>query len=151
MRPAGQKLASGCRAFHTHAKPKPKMKPKKPTDGMHKGNGIYTPHREKLFKLQNGFFILYYHRQNWYTIPMLYMRFLVPLLVLAVLIKKNPFYRSYPIMLPIMIIAWFTILYRAVVYSRRTNRMVHQILLDQTGSELTFVYKNQTTRRLFGH
>jgi len=26
--------------------------------------------------------------------------------------------------------------------------MVHQILLDQTGSELTFVYKNQFLRRL---
>ena len=79
------------------------------------------------------------------------MRFIVPLIVLAVLIKKNPFYRSYPIMLPIMIIAWFTVLFRAVVYSRRTNGMVHQVLLDQTGSELTFVYKNQSTRRLFGH
>lgn len=79
------------------------------------------------------------------------MRFIVPLAVLAVLIKKNPFYRTYPIMLPIMISLWFIILYRAVVYSRRTNRMVHQILLDQTGSELTFVYKNQTTRRIFGH
>ena len=79
------------------------------------------------------------------------MRFLVPMAVLAVLIKKNPFYRTYPIMLPIMIAMWFIILYRAVRYSRRTNRMVHQILLDQTGSELTFVYKNQTTRRIFGH
>ena len=79
------------------------------------------------------------------------MRFLVPLAILAVLIKKNPFYRTYPIMLPIMISMWFVVLYRAVRYSRRTNRMVHQILLDQTGSELTFVYKNQTTRRIFGH
>jgi hypothetical protein len=26
-------------------------------------NGIYTPHKEKLFKLKNGFFILYLHRQ----------------------------------------------------------------------------------------
>lgn len=79
------------------------------------------------------------------------MRFLVPLAILTLLIKKNPFYRNYPIMLPIMICLWFIVLYRAVVYSRRTNRMVHQILLDQTGSELTFVYKNQTTRRMFGH
>ena len=73
---------------------------------------------------------------------MLYMRFIIPLLVLAVLIKKNPFYRSYPIMLPIMVTMWFVTFYRAVAYSRRTNRMVHQVLLDQTGSELTFVYKN---------
>jgi len=73
------------------------------------------------------------------------------LAILTLLIKKNPFYRTYPIMLPIMIFLWFFVFYRAIVYSRRTNRMVHQILLDQTGSELTFVYKNQTTRRIFGH
>merc|ERR1719362_491010 len=29
--------------------------------------------------------------------------------------------------------------------------MIQSILLDQTGSELTFVYRNQTTRRIFGH
>lgn len=91
---------------------------------IHRGNGIYTAHREKLFKLKNGFFILYLHRQAWYTLPLLYLRFLVPLAVLAVLIKKNPFYRSYPIMLPVMISMWFIVLYRAVRYSRRTNRMV---------------------------
>ena len=53
------------------------------------------------------------------------MRFLIPLAILAVLIKKNPFYRTYPIMLPIMVSLWFIVLYRAVVYSRRTNRMIH--------------------------
>ena len=79
------------------------------------------------------------------------MRFLVPLAILSVLIKKNPFYRTYPIMLPIVIALWFFTIYRAVAYSRRTNRMVQTILLDQTGSELTFVYRNQTTRRIFGH
>ena len=30
---------------------------------IHKGNGIYTPHREKLFKLSNGYFILFLHKQ----------------------------------------------------------------------------------------
>ena len=80
--------------------------------------------------------------KQWYTIPLLFMRFLIPLAILAILIKKNPFYRTYPIMLPIMISAWFIVLYRAVKYSGRTNRMVQQILLDPTGSELTFVYKN---------
>lgn len=58
------------------------------------------------------------------------MRFVVPLAILSVLIKKNPFYRTYPIMLPIMVFLWVFTLYRAVVYSRRTNRMVQQILLD---------------------
>lgn len=73
---------------------------------MHRGNGIFTPHKEKLFKLQNGFYILYLHKQAWYTVPLLFMRFLIPLAILTVLIKKNPFYRSYPIMLPIMIFLW---------------------------------------------
>jgi hypothetical protein len=34
-----------------------------------------------------------------------------------------------------------------VKYSRRTNHMVHQILMDPTGTELTFVFKNQLARR----
>jgi len=32
-------------------------------------NGIYTPHKEKLFKLKNGFFILYLHRQAVSFVP----------------------------------------------------------------------------------
>ena len=76
------------------------------------------------------------------------MRFAVPLAVLAYLIKKNPFYRTYPIMLPIMVASWFIVFYRMVKYSKRTNNMVHQILLDPTGVELTFIYKNQLARRL---
>ena len=73
---------------------------------------------------------------------LLYARFLVPLLGVGYLIKKNPFYRTYPIMLPIMIIVWFATLIRTVRYSKKTNHMVHQVLLDATGSELTFIYKN---------
>ena len=69
-------------------------------------------------------------------------------MTLAYLIKKNPFYRTYPIMLPIMMATFFVVFYRMVKYSKRTNNMVHQILLDQTGTELTFVFKNQMTRRL---
>ena len=76
------------------------------------------------------------------------MRFAVPLAVLAYLIKKNPFYRTYPIMLPIMVATWFILFYRMVKYSKRTNNMVHQILLDPTGVELTFIYKNQLARKL---
>lgn len=130
------------RSFATKAAKQTKETAGKKGGRAHTGNGIYTAHKEKLFKLKNGFFILYLHRQAWYTVPLLFMRFIVPLAVLTVLIKKNPFYRTYPIMLPIMVTLWFFTLYRAIVYSRRTNRMVHQILLDQTGSELTFVYKN---------
>ena len=124
------------RGFSTHAKQ------------FFKGNGMYTAHKERLFKLQNGYFLIYYHRQAWYTIALLFARFTVPLIALAYLIKKNPFYRTYPIMLPIMIATFAFVFARMVKYSKRTNNMVHQILVDQTGTELTFVFKNQTTRRL---
>jgi len=35
---------------------------------------------------------------------LLYLRFTIPLILLYYGIKKNPFYKSYPIMLPAMII-----------------------------------------------
>ena len=68
--------------------------------------------------------------------------------VLVYLIKKNPFYQSYPIMLPLMACALIGLSYHTAKYSRTTNRMVHQVLLDPTGTELTFIYKNQMFRRL---
>jgi hypothetical protein len=37
----------------------------------------------------------------------LYLRFVIPLILLYFGIKKNPFYKSYPIMLPFMIICFF--------------------------------------------
>lgn len=78
----------------------------------------------------------------------LYSRYLIPLAGLAYYIRKNPFYRTYPIMLPVMIMAWVFVMIQTMKYSRMTNQMVHQILLDATGSELTFVYKNQWARAL---
>lgn len=45
-------------------------------------------------------------------------------------------------------VAWVGFLIQTVKYSRKTNHMVHQILLDATGSELTFVFKNQFIRKL---
>ena len=56
---------------------------------------------------------------------LLYARFLVPLAIVGYLIKKNPFYRTYPIMLPILIIIWWTTFIRTVKYSKKTNHMVH--------------------------
>ena len=50
------------RGFAT--KVKQSAPPKKAGGGtIHKGNGIYTAHVEKLFKLQNGYFILFLHKQ----------------------------------------------------------------------------------------
>ena len=73
------------------------------------------------------------------------------LIIVAVclyLIKVNPFYRTYPIMLPISTIAMVLTFISIIRYSRKTNSMVQQILMDQTGSELTFVYQNQMQRKL---
>lgn len=50
-------------------------------------------------------------------------------------------------MFPVSWIALSATLFFTVRYSRRTNHMVHQILLDATGSEVTFVYKNQALRK----
>lgn len=81
--------------------------------------------REKLFKMRSGYYLLYYHRQKPYTMFLLYLRFLIPLAGLFYLIRKNPFYKTYPIMLPIMIIALIATMMRTVKYSRSTNHMVH--------------------------
>lgn len=109
---------------------------------------MFTPSKEKLFQLENGYYLLFYHRQKVYTMFILYLRFLVPLALLYYGIKKNPFYKSYPVMLPFMVILFAIVFYRTIKYSRRTNHMVHQILLDPTGTELTFVYKNQFLRKM---
>jgi len=87
--------------------------------------GVFQPTKEKLFQLQNGYFLLYYHRQKWYTIGLLCARFTIPMLALAYLIRKNPFYRTYPIMLPVMIIGFGITMYRFTKYTRKTNHMIH--------------------------
>jgi hypothetical protein len=79
---------------------------------------------------------------------LLFLRFLIPLGGLAYLIKvKNPFYKNYPAALPGMIVLFLIILYRMNKYASFTNRMVHQILADPTGTELTVIYKNRAIRR----
>lgn len=109
--------------------------------------GFYTANREILFQLENGYYLLYYHRQKFFTVFMLYLRFIIPLVGLAYLLKKNPFYKVFPAALPIMIFLFGILLYRTTKYGTITNRMVHQILLDPTGTELTFIYKNRAIRR----
>lgn len=91
--------------------------------------------REKLFQLENGYYLLFYHRQKMFTMFLLYLRFMVPLGGLIYLIKKNPFYTTFPAMLPIMIVflllskdstcKGYLAIFRTVKYSRRTNYMVH--------------------------
>lgn len=79
---------------------------------------------------------------------MMFLKFIIPVIGLIYLIRKNPFYRSYPAMLPAMIISAILLAGGGVVYSKQTNKLVRQILLDPTGTELTFVYANQISRRL---
>jgi hypothetical protein len=62
--------------------------------------------------------------------------------ILFYLIRKNPFYQSYPAMLPGMFIAFIILGISMIKYSKVTNMLVHQVHMDPTGTELTFIYKN---------
>lgn len=55
-------------------------------------SGIYTPRFEKIFQLENGYYLLYYHRPEWWRMTYLYMKYIIPICVLIYLIRKNPFY-----------------------------------------------------------
>ena len=77
----------------------------------------------------------------------LYLKFLVPIAVMIYLIRKNPFYQSYPAMLPGMVIALILTIIGLIRYSKVSNMLIHQVHMDPTGTELTFIYKNQVFRR----
>lgn len=77
----------------------------------------------------------------------LYLKYLIPMGILFYLIRKNPFYQSYPAMLPGMFIAFIILGISMIKYSKVTNMLVHQVHMDPTGTELTFIYKNQMFRR----
>jgi hypothetical protein len=109
---------------------------------------VYTARHERVFKMDNGFYLLYYHNPEFWRMWKLYLWFLVPIVILVKLIRENPFYQSYPIMLPLMVVGLCCTMVAMVRYSKVTNKMVHQVLMDPTGTELTFIYKNQTFRRL---
>jgi len=49
------------------------------------------------------------------------------------LIKKNPFYKTFPAALPILTIIFLTVLYKMIKHSSITNRIVKQILMDPSG------------------
>ncbi len=74
--------------------------------------GTFQPLQEPVIQLENGYYLLYYHRQKTYTMLLLYLRYIIPIFRLIYLIKKNPFYKTYPIMLPVMFIALFTMIYK---------------------------------------
>lgn len=109
---------------------------------------VYSPYNEKIFQLENGYYLLYYHRPESWRMFQLYLKFLVPIAVLIYLIKKNPFYLSYPAMLPAMFIALIMLCISLIKYSKLTNMMIHQVHMDPTGTELTFIYQNQFFRRM---
>ena len=76
-----------------------------------KRGGVYTVKYENVYRLQNGYYLLFYHRQRFFTMTLLYLRFIIPLVGLGYLIKKNPFYKSFPAALPLMSIVFFLVLY----------------------------------------
>ena len=59
---------------------------------MDGSEGAYTARYEKVFQLENGFYLLYYHKPEWWRMTALYLKYLVPIAVLIMLIRKNPFY-----------------------------------------------------------
>ena len=110
-------------------------------------DGVYTPQNEKIFQLESGYYLLFYHRPEWWRMTALYLKFLVPIAVMIYLIRKNPFYQSYPAMLPGMVIAFILTIIGLIRYSKVSNMLIHQVHMDPTGTELTFIYKNQVFRR----
>ena len=50
-------------------------------------------------------------------------------------------------MLPAMFIGVIALVFSMVKYSKVTNMLVHQVHMDPTGTELTFIYKNAFFRR----
>lgn len=110
--------------------------------------GAYSPTVEPILQLENGYYLVYYHRQRIFTMFILYLKIMLPIAVLIYLIKKNPFYKSYPAALPIMLVVLIVYFYKLMKYGSITNRMVHQILIDPSGTEITFVYKNRFARKL---
>lgn len=49
---------------------------------------------------------------------------MVGLTVLGYGIRKNPFYKSYPIMLPVMALSFFTVFIAMMRFSRKMNNLV---------------------------
>lgn len=62
-----------------------------------------------------------------------YAYYIIGLSLLAYGIRKNPFYRSYPIMLPVMVIAFFGVFIAMLRKMRKLNTLVSDILLDPSG------------------
>jgi hypothetical protein len=54
--------------------------------------GVYTAKYEKVFQLETGYYLLYYHKPEWWRIPSLFLKFAIPIAVLIYYIRKNPFY-----------------------------------------------------------
>ena len=72
----------------------------------------------------------------------LYLKYIIPAAILIYLIKKNPFYVTYPAMLPAMFVALIYLAISLVKYSKLTNMMIQQVHMDPTGTELIFIYQN---------
>ena len=50
-------------------------------------------------------------------------------------------------MLPAMVASFIFLGVSMIKYSKVTNMLVHQVHMDPTGTELTFIYKNAVFRR----
>lgn len=89
-----------------------------------KGAGLYSAHREKLFRLQNGYYIIYYNKPKWWYVPRMFLSRAIAAMICLYMIKVNPFYRTYPIMLPLSFIALVAVFMSTLYFSKKTNTMI---------------------------
>lgn len=108
-------------------------------EGLERHN-IYTPHNERIFQLENGYYLLYYHRPEPWRMFYIYLKYIIPIVTLMYFIKKNPWYLTYPAMLPAMVVFLVGTIISLIKYSKVTNMMIHQVQMDPTGTELMFIY-----------
>ena len=65
-------------------------------------------------------------------------------------IKTNPFYISYPVMLPIMSFTLVGYLIYYFNYIKKLQNVVSEIWLDKSGYECRIVYNNMRYRKMRG-
>lgn len=99
---------------------------------------------------EQGDTLLYYNTISTAKIVFLSLRYVIPMGGLHYLIKFNPFYMTYPVMLPIMVLSYVYYIFALLNFLRSLQKIVDEIWLDKTGSEIRVVYRNRSYRKFRG-
>ena len=62
--------------------------------------------------------MIYFNKPSAWFVPRLFLSRALLLLFFAYMVKVNPFYRSYPIVMPLSVVAFVMVIYSTVLYSR---------------------------------